>query len=152
MGFLDNVKKNLGLGHKDHAAGESAARQAAEDAAAVEVSASDTEAAEAAAAQAAEQQEAATAAATQEAHDVGLEPSDPEVRQAGQDAAVEAAAGAGQPGRVAPRVTEVVVEPGDTMGGIAAQFKVDLGALIATNADKVPNPDAIYPGQVLRLP
>ncbi|WP_347108137.1 LysM domain-containing protein [Paenarthrobacter sp. S56] len=152
MGFLDNVKKNLGLGDKDHHPDESAQQQAAEDTAAVGVSASDTSAAEAAAAQAAEQQEAANAAASQEAHDVGLEPEDPEVRQAGQEAAVEAAAEAGQPGRVAPRVTEVVVEPGDTMAGIAAQFNVDLGALIATNADTVPNPDAIYPGQVLRLP
>ena len=122
MGFLDNVKKNFGRGQKTHAAGESAARQAAEDAAA------------------------------QEAHAVGLGPADPKIRQAAQDAAVEAAAAAGQAARVAPRVTEVVVEPGDTMAGIAAQFNVDLGALIATNADKVPNPDAIYPGQVLRLP
>ncbi|MFF1828941.1 LysM peptidoglycan-binding domain-containing protein [Paenarthrobacter sp. NPDC058040] len=152
MGFLDNVKKNFGRGQKTHAAGEPAARQAAEDAAAVGVSASGTAAAEAAAAQAAVQQQAATSAAAQEAHDVGLGPADPEVRQAAQDAAVEAAAAAGQAGRVAPRVTEVVVEPGDTMAGIAAQFNVDLGALIATNADKVPNPDAIYPGQVLRLP
>jgi len=32
------------------------------------------------------------------------------------------------------------------------QFGVDLDALIAVNADTVPNPDHIYPGQVLRLP
>ncbi|MFJ4206856.1 LysM peptidoglycan-binding domain-containing protein [Paenarthrobacter sp. NPDC089675] len=152
MGFLDNVKKNLGLGEKDHHPDHSAARQAAEDTAAVEVSSSDTEAAAAAAAQAAEQQEAANAAAAQEAGQVGLEPEDPEVERASRDAAAEAAAEAGQRGPVAPRVTEVVVEPGDTMAGIAAQFNVDLGALIATNADTVPNPDAIYPGQVLRLP
>ncbi|BCT77236.1 hypothetical protein SCMU_30780 [Sinomonas cyclohexanicum] len=50
----------------------------------------------------------------------------------------------------APR--EVVVESGDTPSGIAAQFGVDLNALIAANADTVPNPDLIYPGQVLRLP
>jgi LysM repeat protein len=45
-----------------------------------------------------------------------------------------------------------VVEAGDTLSGIAVQFGVDLGALIAVNADTVPNPDLIYPGQVLRLP
>ena len=172
MGLLDNVKKNLGFGgkqpgekdHREHAApvapetaGEDAAaqtalNQAAEDAAAVEVSTADREAAEAAAAQAAEQQAAANVAAAQEARQEGLEPEAPEVQPQAQEAAAEAAAGAGQQGPVAPRVTEVVVEQGDTMSGIAAQFGVDLGALIATNADTVPNPDRIYPGQVLRLP
>ncbi|MCD4850662.1 LysM peptidoglycan-binding domain-containing protein [Arthrobacter sp. AK01] len=166
MGLLDNVRKNLGFGnkvhgendHRDHAAPEAApddqtaVSQAAEDAAAVEVSAQDKAAAEAAAAQAAQQQATADAAAAQEAEQEGLEPGAPEVRPQAQEAASEAAAGSGQPGPVAPRVTEVVVEQGDTMGGIAAQFGVDLGALIATNADTVPNPDRIYPGQVLRLP
>ncbi|MEV4951653.1 LysM peptidoglycan-binding domain-containing protein [Paenarthrobacter nitroguajacolicus] len=168
MGLLDNVKKNLGFGGKD--AGESdaarvgqgaanpvpvdhsAASQAAEDAAAVEVSAADKAAAEAAAVQATQQQAAADAAAAQEAEQEGLEPEAPEVQLRAQEAASEAAAGTGQPGPVAPRVTEVVVEQGDTMDGIAAQYGVDLGALIATNADTVPNPDRIYPGQVLRLP
>ena len=159
MGLLDNVKKNLGFGGKD--AGErseaapvdgTAVSQSAEDAAAVEVSASDQAAAEAAAAQAARQQEAADAAAAQEAANEGLEPEAPEVRPQAQEAAAEAAAGTGQPGPVAPRATEVVVEQGDTMNGIAAQYGVDLGALIATNADTVPNPDRICPGQVLRLP
>ncbi|MGA8788295.1 MAG: LysM domain-containing protein [Paenarthrobacter sp.] len=181
MGLLDNVKRNLGLGdkgrgdqilhgdkdHKDDAGSAArdaapaeatapvapaAGNQAAEDAAAVEVSAADREAAEAAAAQAARQQAAADAAAAQEARQEGLEPDAPEVQPQAQEAAAEAAAGAGQPGPVAPRVTEVVVEQGDTLSGIAAQFGVDLGALIAANADTVPNPDRIYPGQVLRLP
>ncbi|MET3901670.1 LysM domain-containing protein [Paenarthrobacter sp. 4246] len=133
-------------------AAPSAGSQAAEDAAAVEVSAADREAAEAAAAQAAQQQAAADAAAAREARQEGLEPDAPEVRPQAQEAAAEAAAVAGQPGPVAPRVTEVVVEQGDTLSGIAAQFGVDLGALIAANADTVPNPDRIYPGQVLRLP
>ncbi|WP_309074072.1 LysM domain-containing protein [Paenarthrobacter sp.] len=159
MGLLDNVKKNLGFGGKD--AGErseaapvdqSAASQAAEDGAAVEVSTADKAASEAAAAQAARQQAAADAAAAQEAEQEGLEPEAPEVQPQAQEAASEAAAGTGRPGAVAPRVTEVVVEQGDTMSGIAAQYGVDLGALIATNADTVPNPDQIYPGQVLRLP
>lgn len=50
------------------------------------------------------------------------------------------------------QVTEVVVEADDTLSGIAMQFGVDLDALIAANTDTVPNPDHIYPGQVLRLP
>ncbi|MBP2264875.1 LysM repeat protein [Pseudarthrobacter sp. PvP004] len=159
MGLLDNVKKNLGFGGKgaDERSGaapfdRTAERQAAEDAAAVEVSAADKAAAETAAAQASQQQAAADAAAAQEAEQEGLEPEAPEVQPQAQEAASEAAAGTGQPGPVAPRVTEVVVEQGDTMSGIAAQYGVDLGALIATNADTVPNPDRIYPGQVLRLP
>ncbi|MFW0775930.1 LysM peptidoglycan-binding domain-containing protein [Paenarthrobacter nitroguajacolicus] len=164
MGLLDNVKKNLGFGGKgadegkaaapeDRSVGDrSAASQAAADAAAVEVSAADRASAQAAAAQAAQQQAAADAAAAQEAEQEGLEPDAPEVQPQAQEAASEAAAATGQPGPVAPRVTEVVVEQGDTMSGIAAQYGVDLGALIATNADTVPNPDRIYPGQVLRLP
>lgn len=48
--------------------------------------------------------------------------------------------------------SEVVVEQGDTMRGIAAQYGVDLDELIAVNARTVPNPDHIYPGQVLHLP
>lgn len=135
MGLLDNVKKGLGFGGKG----------AEETSEAVPVDRT-------AAAQAARQQAAADAAAAQEAANEGLEPEAPEVRPQAEEAAAEAAARAGQPGPVAPRVTEVVVEQGDTMGGIAAQYGVDLGALIATNADTVPNPDRIYPGQVLRLP
>jgi LysM repeat protein len=49
-------------------------------------------------------------------------------------------------------VSEVVVEAGDTLAGIAVQFGVDLDELIAVNADTVPNPELIYPGQVIRLP
>ncbi|MCX2750216.1 LysM peptidoglycan-binding domain-containing protein [Arthrobacter sp. MI7-26] len=58
----------------------------------------------------------------------------------------------GAPAASAGQVTEVVVEADDTLSGIAMQFGVDLDALIAANADTVPNPDHIYPGQVLRLP
>ncbi|WP_426003713.1 LysM peptidoglycan-binding domain-containing protein [Paenarthrobacter sp. NyZ202] len=141
------------MGQDDEATeDQSAARQAAEDAAAVGVSSADTAAAESAAAQATEQQHAANAAAAQEAARVGLNPDDPEVRGATREAASEAAAAAGQRGPVAPPVQEVVVEAGDTMGGIARQFGVDLAALIAANTDTVPNPDRIFPGQVLRLP
>lgn len=59
---------------------------------------------------------------------------------------------AGAPADGGGQVTEVVVEADDTLSGIALQFGVDLDALIAANADTVPNPDHIYPGQVLRLP
>lgn len=58
----------------------------------------------------------------------------------------------GGPVASAGRVTEVVVETDDTLSGISMQFGVDLDALMAVNADTVPNPDHIYPGQVLRLP
>ncbi|MGY4543249.1 LysM repeat protein [Arthrobacter sp. UYNi723] len=46
---------------------------------------------------------------------------------------------------------ECIVDPGDTLSGIAAQFGVDLGALIAVNP-QLANPDAIEVGQVLNLP
>ncbi|MGJ3189101.1 LysM peptidoglycan-binding domain-containing protein [Paenarthrobacter nitroguajacolicus] len=163
MGLLDNLKKNLGFGDKDHSVPaapetgpvDTAASQAAEDAAAVEVATLDRSAAEAAAAQAAAQQEAADVAGVQAARQVEADVDGAQEAQAAQEAH-EATPGApaegGGTAAAAPRVTEVVVEPGDTMGGIAAQFGVDLGALIASNADTVPNPDLIYPGQVLRLP
>ncbi|MFK4298542.1 nucleoid-associated protein YgaU [Arthrobacter sp. GAS37] len=81
------------------------------------------------------------------------------VQTAGPDPSAEALAapGAGVSDGDAPaasgaQVAEVVVEADDTLSGIALQFGVDLDALIAANADTVPNPDHIYPGQVLRLP
>jgi LysM repeat protein/GH25 family lysozyme M1 (1,4-beta-N-acetylmuramidase) len=60
-----------------------------------------------------------------------------------------------QPPAPAPRpapaaVAKCIVEAGDTLGGIARQFGVDLGALIAVN--EISDPDRIYPGQVLVLP
>ncbi len=92
-------------------------------------------------------QEAAEASTGETVQTAGPEPSaealvvpDPAVPDAGAPAD-----GGGQ-------VTEVVVEADDTLSGIALQFGVDLDALIAANADTVPNPDHIYPGQVLRLP
>ncbi|MFP3577964.1 LysM peptidoglycan-binding domain-containing protein [Arthrobacter sp. SIMBA_036] len=154
MGLLDNVKRNLGLTGKGHAGG---ARQAAEDTAAVEVSKEDRSATEAAAAEAASQQEAADVAGMQAARQTEADIDGSEEAQEAQEVeqaheAFPNGSGAAEDGPDAKRVTEVVVEPGDTMGGIAAQFGVDLTALIATNADTVPNPDHIYPGQVLRLP
>ena len=66
---------------------------------------------------------------------------------AGEDVAVEQ-------GTWAPPapVTEVVVEPGDTLASIAAQFGVDENALIAANTDTVTDPTSIRPSQVLRMP
>ncbi|MGO4434637.1 LysM peptidoglycan-binding domain-containing protein [Paenarthrobacter sp. RAF9] len=134
MGLLENVKKALGIGDKDqgdkdHAEeepGEKEHSEAEHSAPAVPDVAGE---------QAARQPEAGTDSARQP--------------QEAQEGAPEGSAGL-SPG--AGRVTEVVVEHGDTMSGIAAQFGVDLGALIASNADTVPNPDFLYPGQVLRLP
>lgn len=81
------------------------------------------------------------------------------VQSPGSEPSAEALAGEGiavpddgAPAASEGQVTEVVVEADDTLSGIAMQFGVDLDALIAANADTVPNPDHIYPGQVLRLP
>ncbi|MGM9472381.1 LysM peptidoglycan-binding domain-containing protein [Pseudarthrobacter sp. YS3] len=172
VGFLDDLKKNLGFGDKneakdapqagagvdagtngtttqpapaevapevnqDEAAAQAAADQAAADQAAADRAAVDqAAAAQAAADQAAANQASADAAAAQQAADA---------QAAGAVAAPPAPA---QPAAV----SEVVVEAGDTLSGIAVQFGVGLDALIAANADTVPNPDLIYPGQVLRLP
>ncbi len=43
------------------------------------------------------------------------------------------------------------VQAGDTMGGIAARFRISLGALEAANP-QVTNPNVIYPGQHLNIP
>lgn len=92
-------------------------------------------------------QEAAEASAWETVQSVGPDPSAEAL--AGPGAAVsDVGAPAASPGQV----TEVVVETDDALSGIAMQFGVDLDALIAVNADTVPNPDHIYPGQVLRLP
>ncbi len=47
------------------------------------------------------------------------------------------------------RYHQCVVDPGDTLGGIAAQFGISLERIIAVNPGI--NPDLIYPGQVLNL-
>ena len=44
-----------------------------------------------------------------------------------------------------------VVQPGDTLGGIAERFGVSLGALEAANP-QITNPDLIFPGQLIRIP
>lgn len=127
MGFLDDLKKNLGFEQKDEQKNEEQRNEEQQAQAEGQADAS-AEAAEAASVEAAAQQQAAEAAAA--------------------DAAAQQQAAEAQ----AARVTEVVVKSGDTLSGIAVQFGVDLNALIAVNADIVPNPDLIYPGQVLRLP
>jgi LysM repeat protein len=43
-----------------------------------------------------------------------------------------------------------VVQPGDTLYGIAAKFKVDLQALV--DANKITDPDSLQVGQVLVIP
>ncbi|HUW65727.1 MAG TPA: LysM domain-containing protein [Spirochaetia bacterium] len=44
-----------------------------------------------------------------------------------------------------------MVQPGDTMSGIASMFGVSLAALVAANP-QIANPDLIYPGQVINIP
>ena len=46
--------------------------------------------------------------------------------------------------------SQCIVDPGDTLSGIAAQFGVSLDALIAVNG--ITEPDLIFPGMVLDLP
>jgi LysM repeat protein len=43
-----------------------------------------------------------------------------------------------------------VVQPGDTLAGIAAVFGVQATEIAAAN--DIPNPNLIYPGQVLVIP
>lgn len=44
------------------------------------------------------------------------------------------------------------VRQGDTLTHIAAEFGVDWSSLWSINSDTVPDPDSLYPGQILRLP
>lgn len=48
-------------------------------------------------------------------------------------------------------VTQCIVDPGDTLGGIAAQYGITVERLLAVNPELRGNPDLIYPGQVLSL-
>jgi nucleoid-associated protein YgaU len=172
VGFLDDLKKNLGFGAKD-------VQQHNEPQPGLELDARDTGGAPAPAL--APTTPADTAAAAPETAPAATTPQEAAAREAAQQHAAEEAAAAQQAAAaqaaadaqaaavaaqeadpappVAPSladqltgVSEVVVEAGDTLRGIAVQFGVDLDALIAANADTVPNPDVIYPGQVLRLP
>jgi len=54
------------------------------------------------------------------------------------------------PAPVPPHVVTYIVQPGDTMSGIAAAHNVSLAALEAANP-RVTNPDLINPGEVLNL-
>ncbi len=44
-----------------------------------------------------------------------------------------------------------VVQPGDTMKAIAGRFGATVGALVSANP-QIPNPDELFPGQVLNIP
>ncbi|WAH96019.1 LysM peptidoglycan-binding domain-containing protein [Arthrobacter sp. MMS18-M83] len=130
MGFLDGLKKNLGF---DKAVPKAAERAPGAPQEAAEPSAGET----------------VQSPGPDASGDAGAV-AEPDAVAA--DALPEGAARASADAASAGRVTEVVVETDDTLSGIAMQFGVDLDALIAVNADTVPNPDHIYPGQVLRLP
>lgn len=49
----------------------------------------------------------------------------------------------------APRVTQVIVEPGDNLTAIAAQFSTTVASIVAKNPTL--NPNLIHPGQVLNI-
>ena len=49
-----------------------------------------------------------------------------------------------------PRATTYVVKPGDELRHIAAEYGVDIFALIKAN--DIPNPDSLRVGQELRIP
>lgn len=140
MGFLDGLKKKLGFDKAEPKASPRAPEAPQE---AVEPSARET-------VQSPGPDASGDAGAVAEPDASAAASEEPDAVSA--DALSEQAASASAPAASAGRVTEVVVETDDTLSGIAMQFGVDLDALIAVNADTVPNPDHIYPGQVLRLP
>lgn len=172
MGFLDDLKKNLGFGAKEvqhhnepqpgvvldasTTGGAPAPAPAPSTGAGTEAGAEEA-AAEAPGQAATPQDAAARVAAQQHAAEESAAAQQATAAQAAADAVAAQEAEPAPPAVPAPAdqltgVSEVVVEEGDTLAGIAVQFGVDLDALIAANADTVPNPDVIYPGQVLRLP
>jgi LysM repeat protein len=61
-----------------------------------------------------------------------------------------------QPAPAAPAVggPTYTIQAGDTLGAVSARLGVPGGwqALVAANADTLPNPNLVFPGQVLRLP
>ncbi|MDQ0677439.1 nucleoid-associated protein YgaU [Arthrobacter pascens] len=168
MGFLDDLKKNLGFGAKEvphhnepqpgvgldaNVTGGTPA-----PAPAPSTGAGTAEAPAEAPAEATTQQDAATReTAQQHAAEESAAAQQAAAAQAAADAVAAQGADPAPPVAPAPAdqltgVSEVVVEAGDTLAGIAVQFGVDLDALITANADTLPNPDMIYPGQVIRLP
>lgn len=54
--------------------------------------------------------------------------------------------------QAAPLHDHYIVQPGDNLTYIAAQYGVSWDALWALNSDKITNPDLIFAGQRLRLP
>jgi tyrosinase len=55
------------------------------------------------------------------------------------------------PGNVPPPGLTYVVQPGDTLSGIAQRFGVSLAALEAANP-QIKDPNRIFPGQVIHIP
>ncbi|GHG58535.1 hypothetical protein GCM10012320_32220 [Sinomonas cellulolyticus] len=143
MGFLDDIKKNVenavegvkenvqdALHHRQHQ-DDTTAQAASAPAPAAELTPAET--------------------ATMDAPTPAPVAEGPTEEVPTAQAAAEAP-GAAPAAQTAEAPREIVVESGDTLSGIAAQFGVDRDALIAANAETLPNPDAIYPGQILRLP
>lgn len=59
-------------------------------------------------------------------------------------------ASAHDPAPIPPHVATYIVQPGDTMSGIAAAHNISLAVFEAANP-QVPNPDIIHPGEVLNI-
>jgi tyrosinase len=55
------------------------------------------------------------------------------------------------PDQIPPPGLTYVVQPGDTLSGIAQRFGVSLQALEAANP-QIPDPNRIFPGQVIHIP
>lgn len=50
-----------------------------------------------------------------------------------------------------PRATLYIVQPGETLSGIAARFNVPVGALLQVNP-QITNANMVFPGQVIGIP
>ena len=72
--------------------------------------------------------------------------SDPNLIYPGQVLKVPGGAPAPSP---SPSVTTYTIQPGDTLGGIAAQYGTSVSSLVALNG--IANPDVIYAGQTIRV-
>jgi LysM repeat protein len=55
------------------------------------------------------------------------------------------------PAVTTPPVTQCIVDPGDSLGSIAAQYGITVERLLAVNPSLRANPNLIHPGQVLNL-
>lgn len=50
-----------------------------------------------------------------------------------------------------PRVSLYIVQPGETLNGIALRFNIPVGALLQANP-QITDPNLIFPGQIIAIP